>query len=207
MELSANTSKDVSDEWSAGQGFSIKDNDHGRALCIRPKASISTMSAISLDGLSIRHRPDSSWANNSLGVAFISQEDCLNRVSSAVLPYRLLLLPSCHLTQYKKRVSNWSSSPEDDGYGVDFVIRNPCHSKIKAWRESSRRHLRDQLTRSFLDPAGRRRLYIAWCSRLGWALSRWAARDTYNPRRDSRISTAKPAAKPWIYCWISNVGI
>jgi len=27
-------------------------------------------------------------------------------------------------------------------------------------------------------------------------LSRWAARDAYNPRRHMRISTAKPAAKP-----------
>jgi len=28
-------------------------------------------------------------------------------------------------------------------------------------------------------------------------LSRWAARDTYNPRRHSRMSTAEPTAKPW----------
>jgi hypothetical protein len=28
-------------------------------------------------------------------------------------------------------------------------------------------------------------------------LSRWAARDAYNPRRYSRMSTAEPAAKPW----------
>ena len=30
-------------------------------------------------------------------------------------------------------------------------------------------------------------------------LSRWAARDAYNPRRHSRMSTAEPAAKPWTY--------